>query len=75
MLPRSLCLEDWKKLNPEQDEKKFAYYWRKLSSDKKQVCRILPSLLILSDTSDDICQPYLDRAEESVRHCRLRYSS
>jgi len=74
-VPRSLCLEDWKKANPETDEKKFTNYWRKLPSDQKQARRSLPSHLILADVSDVLNQPYENRANGLVRHRYLRYSS
>ena len=59
ILSRSLGLEDWRKANPEADEGKFNYYWRTLAKEKKEVCRVLPSHLILSDTSGDFfrCTP------------------
>ena len=60
---RSLYFEVWKKENPERDDQKYAYYWRKLKAEEKQVRRSTPSHLILSDTSNDLDQLYEDRAK------------
>ena len=66
---RSLYFEVWKKENPGKDDQKYAYYWRKLKAEEKQVCRSTPLHPILSDTSDDLNQAYEDHAKEIVRHC------
>ena len=71
---RALGLEDWKEANSGVDEKRFESYWRKLSSDKKEVCRPLPSRLILSDTVSNPHQEYRAREKELVRFCCLCYS-
>ena len=70
---RALGLEDWKKNNLGVDQKKFDYHWKKLPSDKREVCCPLPSRLILSDTVGDL-QEYRAREKELVRYCHLRYS-
>jgi hypothetical protein len=68
--------KDWEKANPDKDKKKFEHYWRKvIPPNEKQVCRSIPSRLILSDTSSDLKQVYEDRANELVRRYCLCYSS
>ena len=69
---RSLGLEDWKKANPTMNVKKFDYYWRRLASDKREVCRP-PLRLILSNAVGALDQEYKIRQKELVRFNRLRY--
>jgi len=67
-------LDDWKKANPDKDEKKFAYQWQKLSSDDKKVRYILPSYGIWSDASHNLGKSYETRAKELVRHSIVSFT-